>query len=180
MKSILILLFTWFMIQANCQTDTNKVVHKVGDHFGGGIIFFLGETGQHGLIAAPYDQAYQAMWGNFGRTDALYMNDGAINTERIIASTSEKSKFQDKIAACICDTLTLGGFEDWYLPSINELKDMYEKQKVIGNFVALDYCSSTESSFSDCWNIHFRPHRRIIFHYKKYYETYAVRCIRKF
>jgi len=90
-------------------------------------------------------------------------------------------------AACICDTLTLNGFTDWYLPSINELKGMYDNQKLIGNFTVGDYCSSTEKSNIRCWNVHFRPQRKIIFPQRKtiYDDSkvtihYFVRCIRRF
>jgi len=83
-------------------------------------------------------------------------------------------------AACMCDSLILGEYNEWYLPSINELKEMYDKQKEIGNFNAGDYCSSTESGSEQCWSVHFRPHRKIIYENEKKFRKYFIRCIRKF
>ena len=174
--SVLLMLLTNLALG---QADS-KMALSIGDHYGGGIVFSVEASGKHGLIAAPFDQAYNAIWGYSGNADAVYMNDGAKNSEKIIEFGKRNSHFPQKVAACICDTLTLGGFKDWYLPSINELKSMYDNQQVIGNFIAWDYCSSTERSNGRCYNIHFRPHKKIIYHDRKYRQTYVVRCIRKF
>ena len=167
------------------QTDT-KPTFSIGDHYGGGIIFSLDETKQHGLIAAPNDQTHRAYWGKSGWSNANYMNEGDLNAVKIYAFRKANPwTFWDvsqkgKQASRICDTLNLAGFDDWYLPAINELREMYEKQMGIGNFIAGDYCSSTESSQNDCWNVHFKPIRKVVFHYKKSFDKYCVRCIRKF
>ena len=41
------------------------MAHQIGEKFGGGIIFHIDETGEHGLIAAPSDQ------GSFAWNDAV-------------------------------------------------------------------------------------------------------------
>jgi len=164
----------------NGQTDSLKDL-SIGDHYQGGVIFYIDQTGQHGLIAAPFDQPEKTCWGNEGRANATYMNEGDLNTEQIITFLKNKRRWDCSTpAAWMCDKSTLGGFTDWYLPSINELKEMYDKQKMIGNFNAGDYCSSTESRTNKCWSIHFRPHRKLIYHDSKIYFQYFVRCIRKF
>jgi hypothetical protein len=177
----IILLVSIFIENSFSQTDI-KQTFVLGQHNGGGIIFYIDPTGQHGLIAAPIDQSDNACWGKEGLMDANFMNDGAFNTKMIVSFMKGKHwmDWQGTPAACLCDTLSLGGFLDWYLPSINELKGMYDKQNLIEDFVAGDYCSSTQSSSGECWNIHFRPHKRIIFHYHKTHVGYNVRCIRKF
>ena len=133
------------MIQANGQTDTIEVVHKLGEHLGGGIIFYVDEIGQHGLVAAPADQPFKSRWGEGGLVRAFYKSQGDINTVRIIAYNKARTWLYSNSAALLCDTSTLGGHSDWFLPAIDELEEMYNKQKVIGNFNAGDYCSSTES-----------------------------------
>jgi hypothetical protein len=181
MKTIHFLIIGFTMLNvAFGQTDIKQPL-SIGDHYGGGIIFSLDPSSQHGLIAAPYDQIDRACWGNTRTTNATYMNEGALNTEKIV-EREEKVFLPDckYPAACYCDSLTLGGFNDWYLPSINELKEMYDKQALIGGFVAWDYCSSTESSEGKCWNIHFRPNKRVIYEDSKNYKSFTVRCIRKF
>ncbi|MCX6303671.1 MAG: hypothetical protein NT040_01765 [Bacteroidetes bacterium] len=200
MKTIIFsIILTFFLNSAIGQPDTVQTL-SIGSHCEGGVIFALDSKGKHGFVAAPFDQATNAMWGHSGYTNATYMNDGEKNAGMIISFihditiqpekiknieksvTSKKGSviYSENVAACICDTMMLGGYNDWYLPSINELKDMYDKQQLIGNFVAGDYCSSTECGFKDCYNIHFRPHNKIIFQYRKYSNIYVVRCIRKF
>jgi hypothetical protein len=160
----------------------------IGEHYEGGIIFYLDSTGRHGLIAAPVDQPGYAQWGITGLTGANFVDEGASNTKKIVSFMLMKKKpvayWKITPAACMCDSSTLGGYSDWYLPSINELKSMYDKQSMIGAFTIGDYCSSTESSNNECWNIHFKPGKKIIFHDEKWRIDwniqYNVRCIRKF
>ena len=182
MKTVtLIFLGIAFAFNTTFGQNDDKQKLSIGDHYGGGIIFSIDPSGKHGLIAAPFDQFDKTCWGSDGITNATYMNEGALNTEKIV-SFIKKIQWTNckQPAACLCDTLSLEGFNDWYLPSINELKDMYDKQKFIGGFVAWDYCSSTESTSGSCWNVHFRPKRKIIYRATKYYKIFAVRCIRKF
>ncbi|MFC2102692.1 hypothetical protein ACFLS7_06830 [Bacteroidota bacterium] len=163
--------------------DSLKPYLLIGDHYQGGIIFYLDSTMQHGIIAAPADQIERTCWGNIGKTNATDMNEGAFNTKEIISFMKKKRTWECPLpAACICDTLNLNGFTDWYLPSINELKGMYANQKVIGNFTTGDYCSSTERNGTTCWNIHFQvsKHRKTTFNDHKIIMHYHVRCIRKF
>lgn len=180
MKNLFLLIAATFLFKtAICQIDTNKTL-SIGDHYGGGIIFSIDPTGQHGLIASPVDELKVTCWGEDGMSGANYMNEGNLNTEKIIAFIKTKPHLFCKLpAACMCDTLTLYGYTDWYLPSINELKEMYDKQKVIGNFMAGDYCSSTANSQNSCWSVHFRPNRKVIFDGRRS-NDYLVRCIRKF
>jgi len=42
-------------IQSVQGKSRSQKSHKIGDQYGGGIIFYLDETEQHGLIAAPLD-----------------------------------------------------------------------------------------------------------------------------
>ena len=56
------------MLTSSCKkkTDNNNPATTpkvIGQNYGGGIIFYVDGTGQHGLIAAPYDQSSGALWG---------------------------------------------------------------------------------------------------------------------
>jgi len=44
-----------------------------------------------------------------------------------------------------CEDSDIGGFNDWQLPTIDELKILYEKRDMIGGFIMTSYWSSTPS-----------------------------------
>ena len=45
--------------------------HTTGERFGGGIVFWVDSTGQHGLIASKADQSSEIKWynGKYKRID---------------------------------------------------------------------------------------------------------------
>jgi len=107
---------------------------SIGSSFGGGIIFYIDNTGLHGLVAAPDDQGYSA-WGctlsEISGADGSIVGTGYQNTLDILNGCSET-----EAAAYICANLELNGYSDWFLPSIDELNLMYLNLKInnIGNF----------------------------------------------
>ena len=131
----------------------------IGDTYQGGIIFYLDGNGG-GLIAAPSDQATVndfPDWGCIGSpilgADGLAVGTGAQNTIDI-----ENGCTTSGTAADICSNLILGGFSDWFLPSIEELETMYlniGSGSNIGNFVSTKYWSSSEKDDIYAWNWEF-------------------------
>jgi hypothetical protein len=140
---------------------------KIGSKYEGGIVFYLDETGRHGLVCYTSDLD-KAVWGTdykfFELIFDVISNPGISNgvgtswTKKIIEFASVEKKiikngfFSTKevfteisTAARICLESNLNGFNDWYLPTIDELKLMYENlhRKGIGNFNNEDYWSST-------------------------------------
>lgn len=115
--------------------------HFIGESYGGGIVFYLDGTGQHGLIAAAVDQdmgefgCYQM---EIGGTSTLF-GTGQANTTLIVNFCPIPG-----IAARICDELVLNGYDDWYLPSRDELVEMYNHKDVIGVFADDFYWTSSE------------------------------------
>jgi len=135
---------------------------SIGDTHQGGIIFYLDGSGCQGLVAAPSDQSTGIQWynGNYIDTRAYGSGlfEGKYNTSMINNTQGGASS-----AAAICADLTLGGYNDWYLPSIEELNKMYENIGQgnvlglgnVGNFANYFYWSSTEFDNFLAWEQHF-------------------------
>jgi len=60
-------------------------------------------------------------------------------------------------AAQICDILVFNGYDDWFLPSKDELNLMYWnlKKKGLGGFSQNSYWSSSEESMYSAWHLDF-------------------------
>jgi len=121
---------------------------------GGGIVFYNDGSG-HGLVCAPTNQSSAASWGCYGTligTTSLAINTGQTNTSAIIAKCSTAG-----IAARICDDLVIDVYNDWYLPSLDELNLMYVNlhSQGLGGFASDYYWSSSEDNVGLAWRIHF-------------------------
>ncbi len=134
---------------------------SVGSVYGGGVvayIFVAGDPGYvsgqtHGIIAAATDQSTAAYWGCFGTftgANGTNLGTGAANTATIISVCTIAG-----IAAHVCDTCTVGGYTDWYLPSRNELQKLYLNRTTIGGFFAGQYWSSSDVMGVGAYNIDF-------------------------
>lgn len=136
---------------------TTVSAYVVGQSYGGGIVFYVDSTGQHGLIAAPQDQNIGIAWynGTFLSSNNLgtAIGTGKVNTTNIILLQGAGN-----YAASVCLNLRLGGYSDWYLPSKDELSLMYGKWTIIGGFYNSYYWSSSDLgsvSISAAWAIDF-------------------------
>lgn len=113
--------------------------YSVGDFAQGGIVFWVDETGQHGLVCAKEDQSDSTRWyaGTTCDTHAKGTGpySGEMNTMLIIATQSAIGDDGDTYAARICNELeiTEGGitYGDWYLPSRGEAVLMQQNRAVI-------------------------------------------------
>jgi hypothetical protein len=96
-------------------------LHYVGELFGGGIVFYVYNNGENGLIASLDDLdggngvAWSAEQGE-PVPGALNMTDGVANTAAIVAQDATAG-----YAATLCISYSGGSFTDWYLPSNREL-----------------------------------------------------------
>lgn len=125
---------------------------SIGDFYGGGKVAYILQTGDpgfisgevHGFIAAPADQSTGAPWGCleiFIGGTSTSLGTGQSNTIAIVSGCSTSG-----IAARICDELSLNGYNDWYLPSKDELNKLYLNKTAIGGFAAGEYWTSSEST----------------------------------
>ena len=140
--------------------STSALAHQIGEHYQGGIIFWVDEKGDHGLISSTADQRIYVPQSSYKFTDAKWSNKllypypttganqdgifaGAYNTNRIIEA---QGAINGKPFAALMAASYMGeGYGDWYLPSKYELNLMYLQRKIIGGFDGLEYWSSTES-----------------------------------
>jgi hypothetical protein len=172
----------------------NVKTYKVGDFAQGGIVFWVDETGQHGLVCAKTDQSYGIRWyaGTYGKTQAKGNGPlaGKANTSIIIAAHVAIGDDGNSYAARICNELqiTEGGktYGDWYLPSKDELNLMYQNRTTITNtatangglgFADFFYWSSTDGSSDFAWRQYFLNGYQDA-HGKSF--TYYVRAVRSF
>ena len=164
--------------------DTSVPVHAIGDSFGGGIVFFTYDGGQHGLIAATADQSTGVAWYGGSYTTTLALADGLgagkTNTSLIIASQGigDGSVY----AARVCNeyTVTVAGvtYADWYLPSKYELHLLYQQKAVVGGFANSTYWSSSDNGTYNAMTQHFGTTGYRYFYSKN--EKYLVRAVRAF
>ena len=93
------------------------------------------------------DAKGRAPWGGYSQIGNAVRSegDGQANTKAIIAAVGNNAGHNNKpYAASICASLKANGAEDWYLPSVNEMKAVYKSYKAIGLGERNTYWSSTE------------------------------------
>ena len=117
--------------------------YVVGEAKQGGIIFYIDESGQHGLAVATVDAGEQK-WLNtdFKNTTAVRAGiyAGQYNTNLITENQGNGT-----YAAMVAAEYMGGGFGDWYLPSKEELNVMYQQRASIGmGSNTYTYWTSTE------------------------------------
>ncbi|NTV67884.1 MAG: DUF1566 domain-containing protein [Chlorobaculum sp.] len=90
------------------------------------------------------DYAYKAI-----STTGTAIGDGAANTEKILSVYP--AAIYPNSAAAVAHAYRGGGFNDWFLPSIDELKKLYESKGLVGGYADYTYWSSSELSPNIAW-----------------------------
>jgi len=160
---------------AALEAFTSSLLY-VGMPYKGGVIAYIDSTGQHGLIAAPSDQSTGIQWynGSYITTSATgtTIGTGQSNTTAIIAAQGAGS-----YAAKLCEDLVLNGYNDWFLPSKDELNMLYQNKDLIGGFSSDVYWSSSDYYHDYAWYQFFNSG---IPYYTTKDNTYRVRAVRYF
>jgi hypothetical protein len=134
------------------------ITYAIGDIGpGGGIVFYITNGGLNGLEAAPPlwnggSADPGSAWSNI-ETSAVGVSaqgtaigTGLANSNAIIAQSGHTAS-----AAKLCRDYTGGGKTDWFLPSKDELNQLYLQQAVVGGFRQTYYWSSSEINFEYAW-----------------------------
>jgi len=130
----------------------------LGQEAYGGIVFYIDNSGVHGLVGAMEDLG-NLYWGCSSEeivgADGVEIGTGYQNTLDIVAGCSETP-----IAASEALAYESGGYSDWYLPSRDELVEMYSVMGNGGSFQNLGgqqslYGSSSEGDYDSWWLVDF-------------------------
>ena len=160
---------------------------KIGQEYLGGKIAYIDDTGLHGFIAdetdawyyvSQYLKPYLFQWDYYsyiltGASETA-IGTGKSNTTKIVQALGQNKDY----AAHVCDK------SGWYLPSKDELNELYKNRNLIGSFSTYyddypDYWSSSETDKTDAWCQNFSNGDQGGGCYK-YNRYYRVRCIRDF
>jgi hypothetical protein len=141
--------------------------HYLGESFGGGIVFYVYDNGKHGLIIAAEDQSSGINASTFTSSNCCTttnafrdgVNAGISNTERIIISQGSGS-----YAASLAANYKGGGYGDWYLPSIAEMKLIItNSQYIMSTFI------NSVDKFKVYWSSNENPSNN-----KQYWSNYLT------
>ena len=176
----------------NRQYDIQKNLYNIGDFVFGGIVFYVDESGEHGLVCAKEDQSNGAEWGKRKKVRKNErLSEEMFTTTTIFNKKSDKSTNTTKdFASRICKNLKVkeGGitYKDWYLPSKDELNKLYlnaakiDSTALANNGNLFDkgyYWSATEYDYARAWAQYFENGKQAQ-HFKNYKNH--VRAIRSF
>jgi hypothetical protein len=144
---------------------------EVGDYHKGGVVFYVAPnptdlnadgTDDYGLLCAITDQSPGAQWGCYSKKIPQAYNygigDGITNSYQIERGCRQSPPTAAVI--CLSYSLTLGRetYNDWFLPSKNELNEMHKHKTIIdstaqanggSNFANAKYWSSTQKNNFD-------------------------------
>ena len=114
-------------------------------------------AGWSGAAADPSKEwgGYNTLVGGTGTA----IGTGAGNTQKIVATFGDVEPYQSKpdYAAKLCADYRGGGYDDWFLPSLDELILIYDNLYLqnLGGFSVDFYWSSSEYSDTGAWNQNF-------------------------
>jgi hypothetical protein len=91
-------------------------------------------------------------WGGYGTltgANGTAIGTGSVNTQTIVSKYGASDPYSGlQYAAKVCTDYTSNGFSDWFLPSIDELEQLFNNRTRVGNFISEDYWSSSEYNSS--------------------------------
>ncbi len=149
--------------------------HFIGEHYGGGIVFYVDEDEQHGLIAGGFykNSTWSTFpWEPYPKRDKITSKDfKTLNNRRSAIGSGEMNTIQmlthDKFdnvvdqgePTSISQFFIFYDIGDWFLPSLEELCLVYKQKKNLSTTLQLSdkyhiLWSSTEGYPNEIWQGH--------------------------
>ena len=163
----------------NCQGNIAEYI--IGMAAEGGIVFYIDESGQHGLVAAMEDLG-PLEWGCYDLSilgaDEQSIGTGLQNSLEIGTQCTDTPIASSEALAYESEDYT-----DWYLPSYDELQEMYytigQGSSIgnKGNFSNSWYWTSSQANTDIAWSFSFNNGTAFNF-YKS--SAFMIRPVRTF
>lgn len=95
-------------------------------------------------------------WGGYGTSSGgtgTAIGTGAENTAVIVEAYGDTEPYENtgNYAARVCDQYEYGGYSDWFLPSKDELNELYVNRTRFTPYLDSLYWSSSEADSDDAW-----------------------------
>ena len=149
--------------------------HYIGELYGGGVVFWVDQTGSHGLICSMVDLSTSQEWSNIASTfigaTAQSNWDGLSNSNAIVSQSGHTGS-----AAKLCLDYTntdygTGVYNDWYLPASDQLSLLFIAKYQVHKTLESDGNSSTTALMEAYWTSSEYPDEISIFN-----DTHALVC----
>ena len=131
------------------------------------------------LIVADMTFMGKITWGGHEQIGipARSESNGKANTNAIVVAVGNNPGYEGRIyAAKVCDTLTAGGFKDWYLPCKEETKILYTNFQKLKLDEKMSLWSSTEASGTTAVTVYL--YSGVFYDVQKVDQCHFV-CVRK-
>ncbi|MBC73713.1 MAG: hypothetical protein CMH47_15910 [Muricauda sp.] len=118
-------------VSANAFVALNDL-NEIGEFKYGGVIFWIDPASNNssGLVVAVSNQFYSGTWGCTGTltgATGTAIGTGAANTAAIVSSGCATSGSVIELIS----NLNLNGYDDWFLPSEDELTEIYTNISIV-------------------------------------------------
>ncbi|MCH6233401.1 hypothetical protein [Cognataquiflexum rubidum] len=198
-KSVVLILLSIIVIFSGCVKEESPEDVAIGEPFQGGVVGHIFEPGQEGyvegkrtgIIIAPVEEVFESQWGCQGSAvggTSTAVGTGRKNTELVLAFHDALPNYYTNptqchpanngtVAARLTLDFNLGGFNDWFMPSLEEMNYLYDNRDKIGGFSDVEYWSSCESNANNACVMSFITGEQLS---KPKSELRRVRVIRFF